>query len=80
MISERTVPRPGQESVWDYLRPPRIEDFTGHISVIFYTLVIADTREAKRVLETSHPQVYYSATGYPDELSYEKSLDLMVRI
>lgn len=59
MRQERIVPGPGQESVWDYPRPPRIEDFTGHIKVIFNNLVIADTHEAKRVLETSHPPVYY---------------------
>ena len=56
---ERIKPGQGQESVWDYPRPPRIEDFTGHIRVIFNNLVIADTHEAKQVLETSHPPVYY---------------------
>ena len=59
MRSERIDPGPGQESAWDYPRPPRMEDFTGHIRVIFNNLVIADTHEAKRVLETSHPPVYY---------------------
>jgi len=59
MRPERIEPGPGQESVWDYPRPPRLEDFAGHIRVIFNDLVIADTHEAKRVLETSHPPVYY---------------------
>ncbi len=62
MRPEQTEPAPGQESVWDYPRPPRIEHFTGHIRVIFNTLVIADTHDAKRVLETSHPPVYYIPT------------------
>jgi len=52
-------PGPGQNSVWDYPRPPRIEDFPGHITVIFNNFVIADTHKAKRILETSHPPVYY---------------------
>ncbi len=28
-------PQPGQESVWDYPRPPRVEDTTKHIQIIF---------------------------------------------
>ncbi|HSR32654.1 MAG TPA: DUF427 domain-containing protein [Anaerolineae bacterium] len=49
----------GQESVWDYPRPPRVEDSPRHIQVVFAGVVIADTHGAKRVLETSHPPVYY---------------------
>jgi uncharacterized protein (DUF427 family) len=45
--------------VWDYPRPPRVEDTDRHIQVIFNEVVIADTRRAKRVLETSHPPAYY---------------------
>lgn len=52
-------PEPGQESVWDYPRPPRIEDTTKHIQIIFNGETIADTRRAKRSLETSHPPIYY---------------------
>ena len=52
-------PGPGQESVWDYPRPPRLEDSPKHIQITFNGVVIADTRRAKRVLETSHPPVYY---------------------
>jgi uncharacterized protein (DUF427 family) len=55
----RVEPGPGQESVWDYPRPPRVEDSPKHIQVIFAGLTIADSRRAKRVLETSHPPVYY---------------------
>lgn len=53
------APGTGQESVWDYPRPPRIEDFDGHIIIKYAGEVIADTTRAKRVLETSHPPVYY---------------------
>ncbi|MEM8534032.1 MAG: DUF427 domain-containing protein [Chloroflexota bacterium] len=56
---KRIEPGPGQESVWDYPRPPRLEDSTKHIQVIFNGVVIADTHSAKRVLETSHPPTYY---------------------
>lgn len=60
MNRERRIePAEGQESVWDYPRPPRVEPSTKRVQVIFNRVVIADTRRAMRVLETSHPPVYY---------------------
>ena len=59
MNPQRIQPGPGQESVWDYPRPPRVEDSARHIQVVFNGVVVADTRRARRVLETSHPPVYY---------------------
>ena len=59
MKPTRLEPGPGQESVWDYPRPPRVERIDKHIQIIFNGEVIADTRRAFRVLETSHPPVYY---------------------
>jgi uncharacterized protein (DUF427 family) len=59
MNLDRIEPGLGQESVWDYPRPPRIEETTRHVRVVFNGKVIADTRRARRVLETSHPPVYY---------------------
>ncbi|MEO8396816.1 MAG: DUF427 domain-containing protein [Chloroflexota bacterium] len=56
---QRIDPKPGQESVWDYPRPPRLEATTKLIRVVFNRQVIAETRKAYRVLETSHPPVYY---------------------
>lgn len=50
---------PGRESVWDYPRPPRLEPTSKHLQVIFNQAVIADTHRGQRVLETSHPPVYY---------------------
>ncbi|MGV8970673.1 MAG: DUF427 domain-containing protein [Microbacteriaceae bacterium] len=55
----RIEPRTGQESVWDYPRPPRIEHVTDHVIVELDGVVIAETRDAVRVLETSHPPAYY---------------------
>ncbi|MFZ0834827.1 MAG: DUF427 domain-containing protein [Mycobacterium sp.] len=52
-------PKAGQESVWDYPRPPRLEPFTGTITVELGGQVIASTERAWRVLETSHPPTYY---------------------
>jgi uncharacterized protein (DUF427 family) len=60
---EPNKPGPGQESVWDYPRPPRLEPFTGSITVELGGEVIASinkgTHQAWRVLETSHPPTYY---------------------
>ncbi|WP_051529441.1 DUF427 domain-containing protein [Meiothermus cerbereus] len=47
------------ESVWDYPRPPRCEPTAKRILVRLGELVIADSSRACRVLETSHPPVYY---------------------
>lgn len=55
----RIEPQPGQESVWDYPRPPRVEKTDKRVKVIFNGEVIADTTNAYRVLETSHPPGYY---------------------
>ena len=55
----RIVPGPGQESVWDFPRPPRVEPSTDHVIIRFGGQVVADSREAVRVLETSHPPGYY---------------------
>lgn len=59
MTRERIIPGPGQESVWDYPRPPRLEDCSKHIQIVFNDVIIADTHRSKRVLETSHPPSYY---------------------
>ena len=56
-------PQLGQESVWDYPRPPRLEDVSKLIEIFCNDLAIAHTTNAKRVLETSHPPVYYIPTN-----------------
>ena len=53
------VPAAGQESVWDYPRPPRVEPVDSRIRVVIDGETIVDSRRAVRVLETSHPPVYY---------------------
>ena len=55
----RVMPAPGQESVWDSPRPPRVEPSLEHVVLRFNGVVIADTRDSVRVLETSHPPTYY---------------------
>ena len=55
----RIAPGPGQESVWDYPRPPRLEPTAQRIRVVFEGQVIADSTRGYRLLETSHPPTYY---------------------
>lgn len=59
MKIERIDPGPGQESAWDYPRPPRLEATTRHLRVVFAGITLAETRGGWRVLETYHPPVYY---------------------
>src|SRR3954471_22661819 len=59
METKREPVGPGEESVWDYPRPPRLEDTDKQLEVIFNGVKIADTRRARRVLERSSPPVYY---------------------
>ena len=47
------------ESVWEYPRPPRVEPSTRRVRVVFNGVTVAETTRALRVLETSHPPVYY---------------------
>lgn len=56
---KRIEPGPGQESVWDYPRPPRIEAVATRIRVEFGGETIADSVATYRILETSHPPTYY---------------------
>lgn len=60
---DRIAPLPGQESVWDYPRPPRLERVTERLRVVFNGVAVADTSAGYRVLETSHPPVYYIPPG-----------------
>ena len=53
------VPGPGQESVWDYPRPPALELSDRRVVVRAGSVVIADSTSAWRVMETSHPPTWY---------------------
>lgn len=55
----RIEPGPGQESVWDYPRPPRVEAVSERVRVVTGGETIVDTTRALRVLETAGAPVYY---------------------
>ena len=55
------------EDVWSYPRPPAVVPSTEHVVVELGGRVLADTRRALRVLETSHPPTYYLPISDVDE-------------
>ena len=59
MRIERIEPGPGQESVWDYPRPPRVEPVGQRLTVVVADHLVADTIRGIRVLETSQAPTYY---------------------
>jgi uncharacterized protein (DUF427 family) len=62
IFAKRPVPEVagvGQESVWDYPRPPRLETSADLIEIYLGGEVIASSSANWRVLETSHPPSYY---------------------
>jgi len=54
-MSEKMI----KESVWDYPRPPKMEQVPQRLKVVFNNEIIAETTRGYRILETSHPPTYY---------------------
>lgn len=54
-----TSPGPGQESIWDYPRPPALVADGRHVQVFLGERLVADTRQAFRVLETAGAPTFY---------------------
>ena len=53
------APAPGQSSVWDHPRQPRIAPDEREVVIRWGDVEVARTRRALRVLETSHPPGFY---------------------
>lgn len=56
-------PEPGQESVWDYPRPPRLEPVAVELRVVRRGELLARTTRGRRVVETAGAPVYYFPPG-----------------
>lgn len=69
MIPERIAAGPGQESVWDYPRPPRVEAVPERLRVVVDGEVLAETSRGLRVLETAGAPVYYFP---PDDVRIDR--------
>lgn len=61
-------PKEGEESVWDYPRPPVTDSDSRHIVVQAGGKTIAETKRAIRVLETASPPTFYIP---PDDVNSE---------
>lgn len=53
------VPSYGQESVWDFPRPPALMPDAREVVVAWNGIPVGRTRSAIRLLETSHPPSFY---------------------
>ncbi len=62
-MADRPEPGPGQESVWDYPRPPAVERERREVRIFVGGVPIVNTTRALRVLETSHPPTLYIPTS-----------------
>jgi len=65
-----------RESVQDYPRPPIVEAVPQKVQVLLHEFVVADSTNALRVLETTHPPSYYipqedCAMDYLEENDYQ---------
>src|SRR5262245_14750082 len=59
----RIEPGPGQESVWDYPRPPRVEPVPERLRVVVGGTTVADPPRGSRVSRTAAPP---SSSSPPD--------------
>jgi uncharacterized protein (DUF427 family) len=59
MRPQRDEPGPGQESVWDYPRPPAVRAIDAHVRIVHNGITLVDTRQAIQILETSQAPGYY---------------------
>ena len=53
------IPDPGQESVWDYPRPPKLESDHRRILVKSGPQIVASTNRSYRIMETASPPTFY---------------------
>lgn len=63
-----TDPGPGQESVWDYPRPPALVPDTRRVIVRWQGQTVVDTQRSYRVLESASPPTFYFP---PDSVNRE---------
>ena len=65
------TPKDGQESVWDYPRPPALVPCSARLTVYVGEQLIADTQRGARVLETAGAPTYYFPADDVDHTQIE---------
>jgi len=61
-------PAEGQESVWDYPRPPAVRDDTRAVEVVASSGTLVSTRRSIRICETASPPTFYF---HPDDVNWD---------
>lgn len=61
-------PGPGQESVWDYPRPPRVSPDAREVTVGLGDILIARSTRTIRILETAGPPTFYIP---PEDIDFQ---------
>lgn len=56
------------ESVWDFPRPPRIDEVDWRIRVVHQGQAVVDAPRAIRICETSQPPAYYIDPAFVNEI------------
>ena len=64
-----TEPGPGQESVWDYPRPPVTKSCSKLVEVKLGDIVLASSSGSYRLLETASPPTFYLP---PDDVTWDQ--------
>ena len=62
------IPEPGQESVWDYPRPPALVPDDRLVEVYNAEELVVSSSSTYRVLETAHPPSFYMP---PQDVNWE---------
>lgn len=52
-------PKDGQESVWDYPRPPLLRPEKRKVRIVFEGVTIAESERVLKICETASPPTYY---------------------
>jgi flagellar basal body-associated protein FliL len=68
------------ESVWDYPRPPRLERTPARVTVVHAGVTVTDGEHCLRVLETSHPPVYYDLDEMTVNLSTQSKRNSYLKL
>jgi len=69
------APRPGQESVWDYPRPPRLAPDSREVVLRLGSVEIARSSQTIRVLETASPPTFYIPPDDVTMKAMERAVD-----
>ena len=85
---KRIEPGPGQESVWDYPRPPRLEDSAKHIQVVSQGEIVAKSLvdylhrhpEMEQKLTKNSTQQFFTTSDDTADFDHHASLFFSAKV